>query len=277
MPSQFNKEALQEALPQQHGIQYVWMGKECGGLRKRDKHSELNAGVCVGGGQEGQWTSPESQHMHTPAWLHISSCSCEGDCLLHREQQLLHNLLLPCHSTHPVATTNTPLAAAACGAASTGWDSASFRGYADYMQSEDFARGLQQLMQVASGPQGPAAIMCAEVVYFRCHRALVSDALTARGWVVKHITNPGKAASPHKLTKFAVVDETLDQSGGCSITYPAYEHTAKAKTSSSSRKRSTEDEGGGGGNNSSSGGSSAKSSRSSRGTRSRKQAGAAGG
>ena len=58
--------------------------------------------------------------------------------------------------------------------------------------------------------------MCAETVHWRCHRALLSDALLVRGWAVQHIISPGKAPTPHKLTKFAVAD-------GNSITYPPYD------------------------------------------------------
>lgn len=108
-----------------------------------------------------------------------------------------------------------------------GWDNASFRGYADYMQTEAFSKGLQELLQLAEGPEGPVAIMCAEVVSFRCHRSLISDAATVRGWQVQHITTLGRAPSPHKLTKFAVVGDEG------AITYPAYEHTPKQCKSSS--------------------------------------------
>lgn len=110
-----------------------------------------------------------------------------------------------------------------------GWDNASFRGYADYMQTDAFSQGLQELLQLAGGPDAPVAIMCAEVVSFRCHRSLISDAASVRGWQVQHITTPGRPPTPHKLTKFAVVQED-----GHTITYPAYEHTPRQKKSTSS-------------------------------------------
>jgi hypothetical protein len=84
-----------------------------------------------------------------------------------------------------------------------GWRNASFRGYADYMETPGFARGLEALRALAD--DGPVAIMCAEAVPWRCHRSLVADALTVRGAEVEHITGP-RHASPHKLTPFAVIE-----------------------------------------------------------------------
>ncbi len=66
-----------------------------------------------------------------------------------------------------------------------GLRSAGFRGYADHMQTEEFRRGFERLEALASG--GATAIMCAEAEPSRCHRALLSDALVARGWRVLHI------------------------------------------------------------------------------------------
>lgn len=96
-------------------------------------------------------------------------------------------------------------------ASNRGWQNQSFRGYADYMQTDDFAAGLAELRELAA--DGPLALMCAEAVPWRCHRSLVADALTARGAHVEHITGPGRA-SPHRMTAFAVVD-------GERVTYPA--------------------------------------------------------
>jgi len=94
-----------------------------------------------------------------------------------------------------------------------GWRNASFRGYADYMQTSGFALGLEKLRALAQGvDDGPVAIMCAEAVPWRCHRSLVADALSVRGARVEHATSPTHA-SPHHLTPFAVVD-------GERITYP---------------------------------------------------------
>ena len=93
----------------------------------------------------------------------------------------------------------------------TGWRNASFRGYADYMGSPQFAEGLAELMRVAQA--GTTAIMCAEAVPWRCHRSLIGDALLVKGWEVRDIVGAG-AARLHKLTPFLrVVDGTL--------TYPA--------------------------------------------------------
>jgi uncharacterized protein (DUF488 family) len=67
----------------------------------------------------------------------------------------------------------------------TAWRNTSFRGYADYMSSPEFAQGLGQLIQLAS--QARTAIMCAEAVWWRCHRSMIADALSVRGIEVVHI------------------------------------------------------------------------------------------
>ena len=95
----------------------------------------------------------------------------------------------------------------------TFWRSASFRAYADYMESERFRQALDRL--IAESEKRTAAIMCAEAVPWRCHRSLISDALLVRGWRVLDVTSPTKAAA-HKLTRFARVD-------GLRITYPPEE------------------------------------------------------
>ncbi|MHB1909251.1 MAG: DUF488 domain-containing protein [Nitrososphaerales archaeon] len=89
----------------------------------------------------------------------------------------------------------------------TGWRNESFRGYADYMQTEEFEKNLSSLIELinqANKKKGNVALMCAEAVPWRCHRSLVSDALTIRGFSVKHILN-AKSARPHKITSFAKV------------------------------------------------------------------------
>lgn len=91
-----------------------------------------------------------------------------------------------------------------------GWRNASFRAYADYMQTAEFAEGLAALM--ASAEQSPIAMMCAEAVPWRCHRSLIADALIVRGWTVMDIMSETKA-DVHKLTPFAKVE-------GVAITYP---------------------------------------------------------
>lgn len=85
-----------------------------------------------------------------------------------------------------------------------GWRNASFRGYADYMQTEAFDRALQQLVRWAG--DAPAAIMCAEALPWRCHRALIADALVARGISVFHIIRDEVRA--HALPPFARVQGT---------------------------------------------------------------------
>ena len=86
-----------------------------------------------------------------------------------------------------------------------GWRNASFRGYADYMQSEEFWKALEEL--TVYGQEGPTAIMCAEAVPWRCHRSLISDALTVRGWEVRHIIS-AQTTNAHALTVFAKTDGT---------------------------------------------------------------------
>lgn len=90
----------------------------------------------------------------------------------------------------------------------TGWRNASFRGYADFMQTEEFAEALDELLKAA--PHARTALMCAEAVPWRCHRSLVGDALKVRGVEVEDITysSTGKSRlEPHKLTLFARVED----------------------------------------------------------------------
>jgi uncharacterized protein (DUF488 family) len=84
----------------------------------------------------------------------------------------------------------------------TGWRNASFRGYADYMQTEDFEKGLAELNQQRKKRR--VCIMCSEAVWWRCHRRMIADAETARGIPVKHVMSR-TVAKPHELTEFAVV------------------------------------------------------------------------
>jgi uncharacterized protein (DUF488 family) len=79
----------------------------------------------------------------------------------------------------------------------TAWRNASFRGYADYMSSPEFAQGLGQLIQLAS--QARTAIMCAEAVWWRCHRSMIADALSVRGIEVVHILDT-KHSVVHPMT-----------------------------------------------------------------------------
>ncbi len=94
--------------------------------------------------------------------------------------------------------------------ANTGWRNASFRGYADYLETPEFEASLQKLVRLAK--KQIVAMMCAEAVPWRCHRSLISDALWVRGVEVRHITGLGRA-DPHALTPWARVE-------GTRITYP---------------------------------------------------------
>ncbi|HWG09356.1 MAG TPA: DUF488 domain-containing protein [Solirubrobacteraceae bacterium] len=94
----------------------------------------------------------------------------------------------------------------------TGWEHPAFRGYADYMASEEFRGALERLQ--TQGRERGTCLMCAEAQWWRCHRRLISDALVIRGWRVLHL---GLHAKPveHELTPFAVRGE------GHALSYPA--------------------------------------------------------
>lgn len=92
----------------------------------------------------------------------------------------------------------------------TGWRNLSFRGYADHMQSPEFAEGVETVLRLAGNER--CALMCAEAVPWRCHRSLVADALLVRGVQVEDIMGPGQPRA-HKLTPFARVEDL-------EITYP---------------------------------------------------------
>jgi uncharacterized protein (DUF488 family) len=83
-----------------------------------------------------------------------------------------------------------------------GWRNESFRGYADYAMTDEFAAGLAQLRDLARAR--PTAMMCSEALWWRCHRRLVADQLVIGGDTVCHISSDGRA-SPHQLTPFATV------------------------------------------------------------------------
>ncbi|MFL4478408.1 DUF488 family protein [Paeniglutamicibacter sp. ORCA_105] len=93
------------------------------------------------------------------------------------------------------------------------WRNDSFRGYADYMQTGEFATAIDDLLENATN--NDTAIMCAEAVPWRCHRSLVGDALVVRGVEVLDIFSSTKA-TPHTLTSFAHVE-------GTALTYPPEE------------------------------------------------------
>jgi uncharacterized protein (DUF488 family) len=92
----------------------------------------------------------------------------------------------------------------------SGWRNKSFRGYADYMQTDEFQQGFRTLMELSR--KSRVAIMCAEAVPWRCHRSLVADALQVHGIPVVEILSE-TSHRPHKLTPFAHVE-------GQQITYP---------------------------------------------------------
>ena len=93
----------------------------------------------------------------------------------------------------------------------TGWRNASFRAYADYMATADFAAGLEELERLAR--ERRAAVMCAEAHPSRCHRRLIADALLARGWDVVHLLPDGRR-EPHTVSPQAVLT-------GGHVHYPA--------------------------------------------------------
>lgn len=92
----------------------------------------------------------------------------------------------------------------------TGWRNASFRGYADYMQTPTFRQSLDRCVELAK--QERLVLMCAEAVPWRCHRSLIADALLARAIEVREITS-GVRTQPHSLTPWARVTGTV-------VTYP---------------------------------------------------------
>ena len=91
-----------------------------------------------------------------------------------------------------------------------GWRNASFRGYADYMQTAAFAAAIESLAERAQRQR--LAVMCAEAVPWRCHRSLIADALVTRGIRVEEIISATRT-QPHAMTSFARVE-------GTTVTYP---------------------------------------------------------
>lgn len=89
----------------------------------------------------------------------------------------------------------------------TRWRNRSFRGYADYMETAAFRDAVEHLETIAR--KGATVVMCAEALWWRCHRSLIADYLTARGIAVAHIVD-AQQAQPHRYTKPArVVDGKL--------------------------------------------------------------------
>lgn len=90
-----------------------------------------------------------------------------------------------------------------------GWDHPAFRGYADWLQTNEFEAGMKELTALTS--EHTVAIMCAEAVWWRCHRRIVTDVLLARGYDVRHVMDNGLHEAT--MTPFAQVD-------GGRVTYP---------------------------------------------------------
>lgn len=108
----------------------------------------------------------------------------------------------------------------------TGWRNASFRGYADYMQTLEFQKQIEELIQLTK--EHRIALMCAEAVPWRCHRSLIGDALTVRGIRTEDIMSL-KQRRLHTLTPFAHIR-------GSTVTYPA-ENSSRPKKRTSNRKK----------------------------------------
>ena len=86
----------------------------------------------------------------------------------------------------------------------TGWKNDAFRGFADYMETEDFTNTIKELERLAVNQR--VAFMCSEAVWWKCHRSLVADYLKFKGWMVLHIMNLEKAEE-HPYTKPAILEE----------------------------------------------------------------------
>ncbi len=108
-----------------------------------------------------------------------------------------------------------------------GWRNASFRGYADYMQTPEFAQSLEAVIRLAN--QDRIVVMCAEAVPWRCHRSLIADALLVRGVHTEDIMSATRR-QVHSLTPFAKVR-------GTAITYPAEAAGGTPKKPSAKRSR----------------------------------------
>ena len=101
------------------------------------------------------------------------------------------------------------------GSPNAGWQVGQFRGYADHMESDEFAAALTRLRELAAAKR--TAVMCAEAQWWRCHRRLLSDALLVRGYEVIHIGARGETQA-HALTDFAVAE-------GERLSYPPAQQT----------------------------------------------------
>jgi len=116
------------------------------------------------------------------------------------------------------------------------WRNASFRGFADYMQTPAFDEGLRKLITMAE--EDRIALMCAEAVPWRCHRSLIADALVARGIHVEHILGDARS-QPHTMTPFARVQKKH-------VIYPGEEAaTTTASSTATSQSRGSKQQRGG--------------------------------
>jgi len=107
------------------------------------------------------------------------------------------------------------------GSTNMGWRNASFRGFADNMETPDFENQLGKLIELAKRKQ--IAMMCAEALPWRCHRSLIADALEVRGVGVAHILSPTHF-QPHRMTSFAQVE-------GKHLVYPSEKMTTSSQES----------------------------------------------
>lgn len=202
-------------LPRLHGCQYEWMGRELGGLRKRNKALAANDG----------WENESFRGAPRPAagtggsssFPVLVCCSPTSQDAQHVWACRAWVLASPPHGCLPALLTYLALLCA------------HIAGYADYMQTPAFAAGLQQLLQLARAKQ-PVCLMCAETCHWHCHRMLLCDALEVHGCQVRHIMQRGKAPLAHQLTKFARVH-------GTTITYPAAAQQQEAGSDAAGQRR----------------------------------------
>jgi uncharacterized protein (DUF488 family) len=93
------------------------------------------------------------------------------------------------------------------------WKNDAFRGYADYMETDSFKKGISELKEIARKER--TAYMCSEAVWWRCHRSLISDLLKSEGWQVMHILGKNKAEEHPYTSPAKIVDGKLSyQEGG---------------------------------------------------------------
>ena len=94
--------------------------------------------------------------------------------------------------------------------ANTAWRNAGFRGYADYMDTPAFAEARERLAAIAR--ECRSAVMCAEAMWWQCHRGLIADDFKAHGWDVVHLLGPGRSESHPYTAAARIVDGRLDYS-----------------------------------------------------------------